>query len=128
MKKIAILMAAAAPLLPLKTFAAAPVCYTQRTAPDNVVLPKPKMPTMRVPEIHLPDAATRKEPVTVLLQVTVGPLGTVDNISIAEGSKVPDWDAGVLTASKDWNFVPGTEDAEPVAMCIRFRVTATLQE
>lgn len=126
MNKVAILIAAA--LMPVAAFAAEPVCYTQSTTPDNVVLPKPKYPTMRLPAIHLPDAATRKEPVSLLLQVTVSPLGRVDKIMIAQGSKVPEWDAGVLTASKEWAFVPGTEDGEPLAMCIRFRVTATLEE
>jgi len=115
-------------LAPLPAWAGEPICYTQRTTPDNVVLPKPKAATMALPEIYLPDAATRKEPVSLLLQVTVSPLGGVDNITIAEGSKIPDWDAGVLVASKEWAFVPGTEDGEPIAMCIRFRVTATLQE
>lgn len=127
MKRIAALIVVAA-LLPLPVSAGEPICYTQRTTPANVVLPKPKGETMRLPAIHLPDAETRNEPISLLLQVTVSPLGRVDNITIAEGSKVPEWDTGVLTASKDWAFVPGTQDAEPVAMCIRFRVTATLQE
>ncbi len=127
MKRISALVIIAA-LVPFPALAGEPICYTQRTTPDNVVLPKPKATTMALPEIHLPDAATRKEPVSLLLQVTVSPLGRVDGITIAEGSKIPDWDAGVLTASKEWAFVPGTEDGEPIAMCIRFRVTATLQE
>lgn len=106
----------------------APVCYTQRSRPDNVVLPKARAAeTMALPELHLPDASVRNEPVTVVLDLHVSALGNVDRATLQQGSTVESWNAGVLKNAEGWGFVPGTIDGEPSAMCVRFRITATLQ-
>jgi len=105
------------------------VCYTQRTRPDNVVLPRPRSTdSFRLPDLHLPDAEKRREPVSVLLHLTVSDAGRVANVALGEASAIPDWNDGVLRTAREWSFVPGTVDGEPTAMCIKFRVTATLQE
>ncbi len=105
-----------------------PLCYTQRTRPDNVVLPKARAAeTMQLPELHLPDASVRNEPVTIVLDLHVGAAGKVDRAILQQGSSVDAWNAGVIKSASGWAFVPGTIDGEPSAMCIRFRITATLQ-
>ena len=120
-------------ILPDVAFAAtpepdAPACYTQRTRPDNVVLPKARAAdTMELPALHLPDASVRNEPVTIVLDLHVSAAGKVDHAILQEGSSVAAWNAGVLKNADGWGFVPGTIDGEPTAMCIRFRITATLQ-
>lgn len=115
-------------VLPSFTSAAEPICYTQRTVPDNAVLPRPHYASLLLPAIHLPDAAKRRDPVSLLLQVTISETGSVATVAVAEPSVVPDWDKGVLVTARDWSFVPGTVDGEPTPMCIKFRVTATLDE
>ena len=89
-------------ILPDVAFAAtpepeAPACYTQRTRPDNVVLPKARAAdTMELPALHLPDASVRNEPVTIVLDLHVSAAGKVDHAILQEGSSVAAWNAGVL--------------------------------
>jgi TonB family protein len=102
-------------------------CYTQRTRPENFVLPRPRSESLALPQIHLPDADTRHEPVSVVLDMHVTATGSVARVNMAESSAVKDWNAAVTQAAQSWAFVPGTVDGEPTAMCFKFRLTATLQ-
>ena len=105
-----------------------PACYTQRTRPENVVLPRPRSAeSLSLPAIHLPDASRRYEPVTVVLNMHVTETGSVDRVTLAETSTIEDWNTAVAMAAESWAFIPGTLDGEPTPMCFRFRLTATLE-
>jgi TonB family protein len=105
-------------------------CYTQRTRPDNVVLPRARSAeSLALPELRLPEKPTSaNDTVTVVLNVHVTDAGNVSNVVLVEGSAVPAWNAGLLETAKTWAFVPGTVDGEPTAMCFRFRISASLTE
>jgi len=110
--------------------AAGTTCYTQRTRPDNVVLPRARSAeSLALPELRLPEKPTSaNDTVTVVLNVHVNDAGNVSDVVLVEASAVPAWNAGLLETAKTWAFVPGTIDGEPTAMCFRFRISASLTE
>ena len=99
--------------------------------PAPLDAPAPVVPTPPVP-LHIVDAlvpgggASRAEPATVRVLVTVSSSGAVTDAAVTDAT-APDLDAAALSAVRQWTFAPALRNGTPVAsrIVVPFRFPAS---
>jgi TonB family protein len=99
-------------------FAAAPAA-AQPKEPQKSVLVAPK--GVDTPRVPYPEGATGEA--TVVLELTVGKSGAVEEVKVISGEEP--FATAAREAVKSWSFEPATRDGLPVRATIRAKVTFT---
>ncbi len=118
--RIAVVLAAAAFLVPLSAFQNKPVYHV---GVDGVTAPSV---TYKATPSYTEEAKAAKIQGTVTLTAIVNRLGRTDDIQVTK-SLDPGLDANAVAALSQWLFAPGTKDGQPVDVAVTIVINFKLQ-